>query len=648
MSPKVSALLHPTTGFNQALDMFSNEETTATVANTNAFGKFMYVDIPVEYDPCTCGTEATLVLQYSNVITQNIGLAGRFWALDRTLAEINDSKIDLFDENYLLNVLASSSPGEVLGTQTFADMNRLVKFHEELKEENDALKAKYERAKAFQDIIKLVGDVAGPLAAVPSGLLGSITLLDSLTVLGVTGVDYSGKDLVSGMMSGFNYYSSRLKKQLDSSTGKLNRVGGSSVSHGEMAFSGNISTSLPLGGEPKWRLPGSATAADLCNYPVGSQQYIASYNNYPRYNEILGRFAVLETPRAEVYLGTGYSWSQTVVNFDASSLQYVYNPAAGISAEGTDIWAALEITIADYVHTGFKNMKLVHSSDDGSLLTYQTPVMPLACLGEYAAALSSSSLLSNMIPSSIVLKLFVEFEFEGGGKSLQVYSYPVSPTFINFDLDAAVPLITPTPVSGDDILLTTTHFLTDELIFAWNSITIIGDLTADPGVKVEILAPDIRVLNQSFIGSDIWLRNGSAPYDCSPIEEYTGSLSAFCSSSKYKASQSSSLLQSSEEAFAGSGLGALEAPVRLDLHAQVYPNPTSGQATLSLHLPQGGPVSAQLSDMQGRLLQEVLPPASLPAGEHLFELPTAGLPPGMYLITVRTPEGPVAVRLAKQ
>jgi hypothetical protein len=246
--PGLTGLLHPTRGINQPLDQLSERTTTATVQSNNEFGHFIYVDVPVEYDPCTCADLSSLVIRFRNVIDQRIDLVGRFWVLNRPLAEINDSNIELFNNDYLFNVTQAATPGEVLGTQTFANMEALINYHKQLKEEHAELKERQEKLLAFEDAAKLVSNLAGPL-------IGKINILDSATILGISGVSYTGKDLVSGTLAALNYSSSRLKREVDSAAGKLNRVGGTIISNGEMAFLGNINTTTPIGGMPLFKTP---------------------------------------------------------------------------------------------------------------------------------------------------------------------------------------------------------------------------------------------------------------------------------------------------------------------------------------------------------------------------------------------------------
>jgi hypothetical protein len=649
--PGLTGLLHPTRGINQPLDQLSEWKTTATVRSNNEFGHFIYVDVPVEYDPCTCASASNLTIGFEEVTNQRIDLVGRFWSLNRTLAEINQSNIDIFDDDYLFNVLQASSPGEVLGTQTFANMEALLGYHKQLKDEHAELKAleeKHDKIKAFEDAIKLVSVVAGPL-------LGQISILDSATILGVSGVDLSGKDVISGLLAGFNFYSSRFKndKKLSAAASKLERVGGSSISNGEMAFWGNLQTaSLSIGGTPLFKVPGSAET-DICGYQNPNDS-INRVNSYPRYNEILGRFAVLETPQIK---GINHFIQPpqlvfSTYQFDPSSLKHLFNPAV-VDQEATEIWAAIEYFGPDIIAD---NLAEIYATGSRDTVVWQTPFMPLDCLGEFAASFSSVIGAPIRLPEGAILKLFVDFQFLDGGRSLQVYSYPVE--IIHLDEEditlpeSPIPFFgAGTPIYANTLTLATTHFTSDQFIFAWSSITIAGDLTAEPGVKVEILAPDIQVLDESFIGSDIWLRDGYVPFaSCEPLGEYPSSLlAAYCGGTKYKANQSLAP-PPGEEALAQppAPVPPAPGPSLAALQVEAYPNPLSGYATLRLLLPEEGAVSASLSDLQGRPLRQVLPAGYLPAGEHLFDLPAHDLAPGMYLLTVQTAQGRQSIKLVKR
>lgn len=173
-------------------------------------------------------------------------------------------------------------------------------------------------------------------------------------------------------------------------------------------------------------------------------------------------------------------------------------------------------------------------------------------------------------------------------------------------------------------------------------------LTADPGVQVEILAPNIKVLNQSFIGSDIWLHNDFVPFACGPLLPFQGSLSAFCTSNQYKANQVTLNLREGDEMTARTASSETDTPAELPFSVQIYPNPTNDYATLHLTLPEDGEAAALLMDPRGQVAKQVFPRRDLPAGEHLFDLDMSDLPPGMYLLSVQTGQGKLSVRVVKQ
>ena len=75
-------------------------------------------------------------------------------------------------------------------------------------------------------------------------------------------------------------------------------------------------------------------------------------------------------------------------------------------------------------------------------------------------------------------------------------------------------------------------------------------------------------------------------------------------------------------------LSDLEEWQRTNRSLSVYPNPTQG-SQLFIEFPGEGPITAHLSDMQGReVAQRRLPAASRQA------LDVSGLPGGMYLLQV--------------
>jgi hypothetical protein len=660
---RVSGLLHPSFGMNQPLDQPSPPETAATVRSNNTPGLFMYVDIPVEYDPCTCtgvgGVLASLQFHFRQIKTQELVLKGRFDFFQRSIAEIAESNIVTFSDDWVSNVLKLGFFEDELGTQTFATFAGVLDYYKGIKEDTDVLKEKYERLLEEKEVIELVSKQAGPLLEALAVKVPSVGPFGE--------IKYSGKDLMDGILAGYNYRTTRMKRELDGLNSKLNRVGGSSIANGEAAFRGTIVAESSIGGSPVIRTPGTQGISS-CNFNSPYEEY--AYNNtYPRYNEVLGRFALLETPKLNVETSSSDSifilvpglstpqgaWTR-IYRFDPQSFDYVFNPAAQIIQDSTQIWAAIEFTQLVDEESPYEpvtNLLTSYTSSDETTgliaprYVWQTPSMPLSCLSEYVATITTASDLP--VPVEVTLKLYVDFSFPEGAKVLQVYAYPLQLVY-----DEEVPLVASpsTPIYGYTETLTSTHYTEDELIFAWSSIKIDGNLTTEPGVKVEIVAPNIILTDGATIGSDILLRNSFVPFtSCEPIEEYPSELlAAYCSSNKYQARLASYTIPEEESALlaARAEEEAQQAQAsRQAIALRAFPNPLEDFGTLEFVLPADMQVSAYLSDMHGQRLQELVSPRDLPAGRHLFDLSLVNLPPGMYLLTLQTPDGPQTVKLVR-
>ncbi|MFO7997412.1 MAG: M14 family zinc carboxypeptidase [Bacteroidales bacterium] len=101
----------------------------------------------------------------------------------------------------------------------------------------------------------------------------------------------------------------------------------------------------------------------------------------------------------------------------------------------------------------------------------------------------------------------------------------------------------------------------------------------------------------------------------------------------------------------GTGTGTTPVvPVSLTgLRASVYPNPLTPHSVIGIELPEGGAVTAQLFDMQGRLIRIVLD-AILEAGMHQLALLEEGssLMPGIYLLRVSNRHAVLTLRVLKK
>ena len=639
VSTPITALLHPTTGMAQPLDQISQKMAQTHVNFTNNYHHFMYADFPVEYDPCSCLVTSEIEISFKRILEQELKLVGRFVQLERTLSSIEDNE-GVLENNFLTQAL----DGATAGSHTFGTYNALVDHYHSLRAQQAELNASYQRLQAFNQVIGAIGAVGAPLIQ-GIKLKGKIAefLTDDGTNDGfVIETDISGGQLLTSISGIANLFGGSIR-DLSTINNQVASLGATNFGHGEIVLQGDIKTDVQDSRAIIFPTPGSFTS---CENEL-----------YPSYNEVLGRFALLKTPEASIQqafftsASTAEPYNTVRIQFDPSSLNYVLNPAASINTEKTEIWAALQF-VKDYPVFSHNLQVMDDISPSGIPSVLQTPLMPLSCLGGFIAGFNGVA-TNSALPDEVFLKLFVEYHFLDGGHTLQLYTYPVKLLNIGDPIfDPPMEAVTnSTNVYADYLTIGTVNFTESQTIFAWSGINIAGDLTAEPGVKVEILAPDIQVLDESFIGSDIWLRNSDAPYGCLPILEYPYSLlSSYCTGPLYKAKNSSLAPPPGEEALAQPPAPVPPAPGAslAALHVEAYPNPLSGYATLRLLLPEEGAVSASLSDLQGRPLRQVLPAGYLPAGEHLFDLPAHDLPPGMYLLTVQTAQGRQSIKLVKR
>ncbi|MEM8583095.1 MAG: DUF1501 domain-containing protein, partial [Bacteroidota bacterium] len=84
-----------------------------------------------------------------------------------------------------------------------------------------------------------------------------------------------------------------------------------------------------------------------------------------------------------------------------------------------------------------------------------------------------------------------------------------------------------------------------------------------------------------------------------------------------------------------------------DLQAQIWPNPTAGQARISFRLETTGLVSLAVSNAEGRLVLQGFE-RTLQAGEHEFPLDLSSLPTGPYFVRLQAGRSVSAQRILKR
>lgn len=80
----------------------------------------------------------------------------------------------------------------------------------------------------------------------------------------------------------------------------------------------------------------------------------------------------------------------------------------------------------------------------------------------------------------------------------------------------------------------------------------------------------------------------------------------------------------------------------------VYPNPTSGYATIVFDVPTEGNTQLGIMDVNGRLVYEIVRDQRMPVGEYTYTAELGVLPAGTYMAVLKTPTKAAAKPIIKQ
>jgi hypothetical protein len=96
-------------------------------------------------------------------------------------------------------------------------------------------------------------------------------------------------------------------------------------------------------------------------------------------------------------------------------------------------------------------------------------------------------------------------------------------------------------------------------------------------------------------------------------------------------------------------VGAISTSTRAELQVEdlkLYPNPVNEQMTVSMNLPEGTNLEAQVFDLFGRsVLTRSL--GNLPGGQQQFDVNTSGLAAGVYSLRITDGHASKAMKFVK-
>jgi hypothetical protein len=426
-----------------------------------------------------------------------------------------------------------------------------------------------------------------------------------------------------------------LKKKLDAANQNVEVTGKVRMIQSEMTFSGTI-TDQTEKDDFEFLLPGRLNNDLKCNDPLLGHQY-------PYYDEVLGRFALLETPKVEVTQSIpNLNSSSVILGFepDEASFKYMFNPAALIDEEETKIFAALVIK-GNQTSSGALDLERLESLSNADSTVYISSFVPIECLGSLYPTLGLEDAGDYY---EVQLRLLILYEFDAINseglkqQAFEVLTYPVDFTYntqpVRFHQPSLLDNFT------DNLTLGTQHFNTSRIIFAWETITINGNLTTAPGIEVKITAPEIKVIGGS-IGQGITLQEAEYPIICTPLSPVLAfTLETFCSAEgNYQANQDKNPQLVIEEP---------NKKTTKPMTFQTTPNPFTNTFNIEFELESESTTSLMVFDALGRMVETVVTNDSLVAGKHQYQIDGSRLQSGIYYVRLQTDDNVQTIKIMKQ
>lgn len=524
---EISGLFNTISNETRSLDMPSQVTRVGMLTEhpdlSNSLTWF-HVDFPVSYDPCGCYFKSDITFEFEFYSNANLILTGRSVSLTENLLDANGKPLDSYE--FLSSIYNEPANPVDAGAVIYKRQTDLI----------DAYIAKLEAVRTANannlEYNKKIKRYVTILNALKSVLIGAFTpvTIDILThardILGLDGLvdNDKVKELAKTILgSGFDGLKGMFKEK-----SKVAEPDMPKAVVTEMAFNGSITTQqLVLG--PTMYNPGT--------YPNPSFSPTAevNYELYPAYNNPLGSFALLNKPKihkaiADVNLGDelleislGNSQLFNMREFHATyqikePIKYVFNPALDVNFNETKIYAALIVKAktpfefledgagAEYCDVNHSNFSAdVTTLDKGDLIT---EFVPIECFNEMISTIrykhpndygalnlnADEGLLVNY-DEDVYVRLMIDYVFNSTNSdgnpntSLEVMTFPVEVITPNdFSVFSAFATSYDLNDFPMNLVLETQHFNTNTTIQAWNDITINGDITADNGVIVNIIA----------------------------------------------------------------------------------------------------------------------------------------------------------------
>jgi hypothetical protein len=625
----------------QPLDQETEENVMVVFARaTNNENNFFWFDIPVAYDPCLCNIRSQLDISFTFVQTADIKLNGKIEAGIKTEKKADNTPYGL---KVATRVIAAGV-GAVLAVKTGGTV---VNF------------------KAFTDLVHLIKEN-------PNANLSQVQK-DNLTEL--QGYLDCGAKFAQSIHKGFPDINDTDKKKrikaaneiLDANTTFLSSLatGCSKQDNGATTISGalNISgtwTEESIVGqtEVKLAMPGSNWSDKnmaIINGRINGLTIPAS----PTYNERLGTFALLETPKFKINNTYSYQAFEDVRNYNSlifqqnSDFKITFNPLLNLNFNKTKILARIVID-TNYVswpsnftkywdvnnpnETYISPFNLV--KNDGSQYSYTSSFVDYEYLKNMSFRIDIGS--GQNIISKFEKRIFVQFKIIGESNNIgfdgnKINFYQIMNFPIIFDEIQNVSNVILKDGNINQIIKEYDNDIqfskTENIIFE-GPVFISAKMSTSNGAKIKIYSMNGFELEPGAeISPDIELIVGF-PWDKIPQPPQTyAEVSSFCNNNnKYKAQTfSQSAIKREKEEYEARQIRDEEAIKQKSIISfKLAPNPTTANFTVSIFNNNEQDYNIALMDVTGKVLLN-----NLYNGKQTSQfIETNGLAAGIYFVKI--------------
>jgi hypothetical protein len=640
-----------------ALDDFTSAKLMAAAPFINEEARWFYADFPTVYDPCTCLYSSALRIEVNLISQSHITMTGQ---TEGTLMSITNNQGQLNNGNRstsfgLTNLIDGGKKAAEAFNSAQGFVNKLIadinaNKKEEMEEtfdidlDDDLTEQEWEDLyNSLDPVERAAFDLLAPKyeeqeqsADILGKFLGSLSFLEK---------PLKAVPFLASAWSVVDFFIGGGKKEPE----KPQKV-----------------EVQPMAIRTATKLEGNITAEHtykvITLFTPGAKDNATRTPEecYPLYNQVLGVFNLLKTPKVKAYYkdeteqidridANTYLYKSTATRYYQleEDVKYVVNPAAGFDMNNIEILASL---IFEYDYTIDRQLRSYNRPMliPENARRYRTRYVPLGCLKDlflqflykdiYSVVSPYNSVIGKPVSRAprVYLKLLVQLPRADRDKNTQgvlfVGTYPVNIT----DIPAYNPSQWTTNGPYDDVQ--------SHLVFqngnvagrqdAWNTITI--DAGADVGAYTSGNTSQLRA--NFTAGERITVKPGARVHPSSTLRiglpdvcsQTTATASQqevinFCTSNAYISAR-----RFSKEVVTGENPALAPSPELLG----ISPNPSSG--VIAVRYQTGAaPLTIDIISSLGIPVATLVDESNPTPGEHTVTFDGTGLPRGVYFCVLR-------------